>query len=145
MCTLYCLSHDTHNKHSTTQDPPRGQQAMAGVSFLGRKVYFRGKGPCWWPGVVEDYGSDVDHSKVFANKIKQSKVALSKVFLPQRYSVRMPFAFLAVAGVSDEIIANCRRRHTTVWPYVSVLMESSPLGQGTPTGPGPRVHQSKVV
>ena len=41
----------------------------------------------------------------------------------------MPFAFLAVAGVADEIIANCRRRHTTVWPYVSVLMESSPLGQ----------------
>ena len=71
----------------------------------------------------------VDHSKVFANTIKQSKVALSKVFLPQRYSVRMPFAFLAVAGVADEIIANCRRRHTTVWPYVSVLMESSPLGQ----------------
>ena len=31
----------------STHDPPGGQQAMAGVSFLDRKVYFRVGEPGW--------------------------------------------------------------------------------------------------
>ena len=33
--------HSTHDTPQDTRHTPRGQHAMAGVSFLGRKVYFR--------------------------------------------------------------------------------------------------------
>ena len=41
----------------------------------------------------------------------------------------MPFAFLAVAGVADEIIANCRRRHTTVWPHIGCSERETGTGR----------------
>jgi hypothetical protein len=39
--------HSTHDTPQDTRHTPRGQQAMAGVSFLDRKVYFRVGEPGW--------------------------------------------------------------------------------------------------